>query len=239
MNTFDRANAALRQDLGAYASALLTILAAMPRTRELCDRVVKETRLAQALLAFAAGPLAAELSQAAFHLSNLWPYRDRPYARTVGFDEEIAETQRYREEALRAVRLCARLDTDVLAAEISTCFSNIAAYLEAEGRLLVECHERIQPHAANMEMTRKRLNLLVAAVDARMPANPEQQSALSAYTEAMELLRDWEGGIPLDERGSEVLDRCLKVLEQADQGLFERLKSDQTSVRVLEGEVVC
>src|SRR6185436_19847056 len=136
-------------------------------------------------------------------------------------------------------RLCARLDTDVLAAEISTCFSNIAVYLEAEERLLVECHERIQPHAANMEMTRKRLNLLVAAVDARMPANPEQQSALSAYTEAVELLRDWEGGIPLDERGSEVLDRCLKVLEQADQGLFERLKMDQTSVRVLEGEVVC
>ena len=101
--------------------------------------------------------------------------------------------------------------------------------------MLVECHERIQPHAANMEMTRKRLNLLVAAVDARMPDSPEQQSILSAYSEALELLRDWEGGVPLDERGIEVLDRCLQILEQAGHGLFEHLRPGYTPDIVVEG----
>jgi hypothetical protein len=235
MNTFDRANEALRQDLGAYAYALHTILSALPRARELCDRVVKETRLSQALLAFASGPQIAELSQIAFHMGNLWPYRNRPYARTVGFDEEIEEAQRQREEALRAVYLLSRYGKDPLAGEVSRCFNNIAAYLEEERRLLVECHERIQPHAANMEMTRKRLNLLVAAVDARMPDSPEQQSILSAYSEAFELLRDWEGGVPLDERGIEVLDRCLQILEQAGHGLFEHLRPGYTPDIVVEG----
>jgi hypothetical protein len=238
MNTFDRANEALRQDLGAYAYALRTIMSAIPQARELCDRVVKETRLAQALLAFASGPQTAELSQMAFHLSNLWPYRDRPYARTVGFDEEITEAQRQREEAVRAVRMLARHAQDALAAEVSRCFNNIAKYLEEERRLLVECHECIQPHAANMEMTRKRLNLLVAAVDARMPAGPEQEATLSVYTEAVGLLRDWEGGVPLDERGVEVLDRCLQILEQADQALFEHLRPGQAPDSIVEGEAV-
>jgi hypothetical protein len=238
MNTFDRANEALRQDLGAYAYALHTILSALPRARELCDRVVKETRLAQALLAFASGPQIAELSQMAFHLSNLWPYRDRPYARTVGFDEEIAEAQRQREDALRAVYLLGRHGKDALAAEVSRCFSNIAEYLEEERLLLVECHERIQPHAANMEMTRKRLYLLVATVDARMPPSVEQDAILSAYTEAVDLLRDWEGGVPLDERGVEVLNRCLRILEEAGHGLFEHLKPGNTSDGILEGEPV-
>jgi len=238
MNTFDRANEALRQDLGAYAYALQTILSALPRARELCDRVVKETRLAQALLAFASYPQIAELAQMAFHLSNLWPSRDRPYARTVGFDEEIAEARRQREDALRAVHLLGRYGKDALAAEISRCFSNIAEYLEEERLLLVECHERIQPHAANMEMTRKRLHLLVAAVDARMPPSVEQDAILSAYTEAVDLLRDWEGGVPLDERGVEVLNRCLRILEEAGHGLFEHLKPGNTSDGVLEGEPV-
>jgi len=238
MNTFERANEALRQDLGAYAYALRTILSALPRARELCDRVLKETRLAQALLSFASGPHIAELSQIAFHLTNLWPYRDRPYARTVGFDEEIEEAQRQREEALRAVYLLSRHGKDPLAGEVSRCFNTIATYLEEERRLLVECHERIQPHAANMEMTRKRLNLLVAAVDARMPASVEQQSILSAYAEAFDLLHDWEGGVPLDERGTEVLDRCLQILEQAGQGLFEHLKPGITPDIVVEGKVV-
>src|SRR5919206_3642748 len=119
MNIFDRANEALRQDLEAYTRALRTIVTALPKAQELCDRVVKETRLARALLAFSSSPQTAELAQLAFHLTNLWPYRERPYARTVGFDEEVVEAQRYQEEALRAVRLCARLDNDVLAAEIS------------------------------------------------------------------------------------------------------------------------
>jgi hypothetical protein len=238
MNTFDRANEALRQDLGAYAFALQTILSALPRARELCDQVVKEIRLAQALLAFANGPHVAELAQVAFHIGNLWPYRDRPYARTVGFDEEIEEAHRLREEALRAVYLLSRHGKDALAAELGRCFNNIAEHLEDERRLLVECHERIQPHAANMEMTRKRLNLIVAAVDARMPASTEQQAILSAYTEAFDLLRDWEGGVSLDERGMQVLDRCLRILEQAGSELFEHLQPGYQPGYVVEGEAV-
>jgi hypothetical protein len=238
MNTFDRANEALRQDLGAYAYALQTILSALPRARELCDLVVKEIRLAQALLAFASGPHVAELGQIAFHIGNLWPYRDRPFARTVGFDEEIEEAHRLREEAVRAVYLLTRYGKDALAAELGRCFNNIAEYLEEERHLLVECHERIQPHAANMEMTRKRLNLIVAAVDARMPASTEQQAILSAYAEAFDLLRDWEGGVPLDEHGIQVLDRCLRILEQAGGELFEHMQPDHTPEYVVEGEAV-
>jgi hypothetical protein len=238
MNTFDRASEALRQDLGAYAYALRTILSTLPRARDLCGHVVKETRLAQALLAFASGPHVAELSQIAFHVGNLWPYRDRPYARTVGFDEEIEEAHRLREEALRAVYLLGRYSKDSLGAELSRCFNNIATYLEDERCLLVECHARIQPHAANMEMTRKRLNLIVAAVDARMPTSAEQQAILSAYTEACDLLRDWEGGVPLDERGVQVLDRCLHILEQVGSGLFEHVRPEYEPDRVIEGEAV-
>ena len=238
MNTFDRANEALRQDLGAYAYALKTILSALPRARELCDQAVKEIRLAQALLAFASGPHVAELGQIAFHIGNLWPYRDRPFARTVGFDEEIKEAHRLREEALRGVYLLTRYGKDALAAELGRCFSNIAEYLEKERCLLVECHERIQPHAANMEMTRKRLNLIVAAVDARMPTSTEQQAILSAYTEAFDLLRDWEGGVPLDEHGVQVLDRCLRILEQAGSELFEHLQPGHAPDHVVEGEAV-
>ena len=96
MNLFDQANDTLRRDLAAYTHALRTILVSMPRARELCDQIVKETRLIQALLAFASGPQVVELSLVAFHLSNLWPYRDRPFARTLGFNEEIAEAQRQR-----------------------------------------------------------------------------------------------------------------------------------------------
>jgi len=238
MNTFDRANEALREDLGAYAEALRTILSALPRARELCDQVVKETRLAQALLAFANTPQFAGLSQIAFHLGNLWPYRDRPYAQTVGFADEIAEAQRQREEALRAVSLLTRHRNDPLAAEISRCFSNIAAFFEEEEQLLVECHRQIHPHATNMEMTRKRLNLLVAAVDARMAFSAEQQAIFKAYTEAFSLLRDWETGVPLDERGAEVLERCLWILEQAGQGLFDRLGDRAEADVIVEGEAV-
>ena len=238
MNTFDRANEALRQDLGAYAYALQTILSTLPRARELCDRVVKEIRLAQALLAFTSGPHVAELGQIAFHVGNLWPYRDRPFARTVGFDEEIEEAHRLHDEALRAVYLLSRYSKDALGAELSRCFNNIAEYLEEERRLLVECHELIQPHAANMEMTRKRLNLIVAAVDARMPASTEQRAILSAYTEAFDLLRDWEGGVPLDEHGVQVLNRCLRILEQAGGELFEHMQPKHQSEHVVDGEAV-
>jgi hypothetical protein len=215
MNMFDRANQALRNDLEAYTHALRTIVTALPQAQNLCDCVVKETRLAQALLAFGNSPQMTELNQLAFHLSNLWPYRERPFARTAGFDDEIAEARRQREEALRGVRLLARLGGDPLAAEVGTCFTNIAQYLEEEQQLLMECHALIQPHALNMDLTRKRLNLLVAGTDARLPDSSEQRATLHAYNEAVALLRDWESGVPLDERGVDILERCLDALEQA------------------------
>jgi hypothetical protein len=223
MNTFDRANDALRHDLAAYSRALRTIVAAIPQARDLCESVVKETRLAQALLAFVNDGRAAEFSQIAFQLTNLWPYRERPFASTVGFDEEIAEGRRYREEALRGVRLLARYGGETLAVEVSTCFTNIARHLAEEVALLEECHARIQPHATNMGLTRKRLNLLIAAIDARMPSSQEKKATLRAYSEAAALLRDWENGVPLDERGVEVLERCLEILEGADNVLLASL----------------
>ena len=216
MNMFDRANESLRRDLESYTRALRTIVTAIPRAQSLCDRVVKETRLAQALLAFGSGPQMAELGQLAFHLSNLWPYRERPFARTVGFDEEIAEARRQREEALRGVRLLARQNGDALATEVTACFNKIAEYLEEERKLLEECHALIHPHATNMDLTRKRLNLLVATADARLPDSSEQRSTLQAYNEAVALLRDWENGVPLDERGVDILERCLDALDQVD-----------------------
>ena len=213
---FDRANEALRNDLEAYDRALRTIVTTMPRARDLCDRVIKETRLVQALLAFFNGPQAHELSQLAFHLTNLWPYRESAYARTLGFGDEIAEAQRQREEALRGVRLLIRVTNDPLAHELSGCFANIAQYLEEERKLLAECHALINPHSSNMEMTRKRLNLLVATVDARLPDTPEQRLMLQAYQEAVALLHDWQSGVPLEPRGVEILERCLDMLDQID-----------------------
>lgn len=223
MNTFDRANEALQHDLAAYSQALRTIVAALPQARELCESVVKETRLAQALLAFVNDARATEFSQIAFQLSNLWPYRERSFANTIGFDEEIAEGRRQREEALRGVRLLARYSSETLAVEVGACFTNIARYLEEEVQLLEECHARIQPHATSMGITRNRLNLLIAAIDARLPSSPEKKATLRAYSEAATLLRDWENGVPLDERGVEVLESCLGILERADQGLFTSL----------------
>jgi len=238
MNTYDRANEALRHDLSAYAYALQSILSALPQARELCDNVVKETRLAQALLAFANISQVTELSQIAFHLTNLWPYREQAYAQTMGFRDEIEEAQRQREEALRAVRILERYSKEPLLAEVSHCFTSIAAYLAEEWRLLVECHERIQPHAANMELTRKRLNLLVAAVDARMPASDEKLVILQSYSEAYASMRDWEGGVPLDRQGADVLERCLWMLGQAGQNIFENFKAEHPSDRVVEGEAI-
>ncbi len=230
MNMFDRANEALRQDLEGYARALQTIVTTLPRARGLCDRVVKETRLAGALLAFWSNAQVGELTQLAFHLTNLWPYREQPFARTVGFADEIAEAARQREAALRGVRLLARQSGDPLAAEISACFSNIAQFFDEERALLEECHSLIQPHANSMDMTRKRLNLLVATVDARLAASAEQQAMLEAYLEAVALLRDWEGGVPLEERGVEILARCLEMLERVDQMIGAADQTAPTSV---------
>ena len=238
MNTYNRANEALRHDLSAYAYALHSILTSLPRARELCDSVVKETRLAQALLAFANIPYGVELSQIAFHLTNLWPYRERAFAQTVGFRDEIEEAQQQREEALRAVRILQRYSNDSLLAEVSRCFTTIATYLTEEERLLNECHQRIQPHASNMEITRKRLYLLVAAVDARMPPSEEKPKILNAYSEALDLLRDWEGGVPLDQQGADVLDRCLQMLGEAGKDVFEEFNAGANTDTVVEGEAV-
>jgi hypothetical protein len=215
MNLFDRANQGLRQDLNAYAQALRTIVVTLPRARELCDRVVKETRLARALLAFSDSQQMTELSQLAFHLTNLWPYRENSFARTIGFAEEIEEARRQRDEALRGVKALARLNGDPLTKEISTSFGNIASYMEQERTLLAECDALIKPHASNRDLTRKRLNLLVAMVDARVPESAEQAAMLAAYQEAAALLRDWESGVPLEERGVAILERCVEMLNQA------------------------
>ena len=68
-----------------------------------------------------------------------------------------------------------------------------------------------------MDITRKRLNLLVATVDARLPDSAEQQAMLRTYNEAVALLRDWENGVPLEDRGVDILEHCLDMLEKADQ----------------------
>jgi hypothetical protein len=223
MNSFDLVNEALRKDLSDYAHALKTIVTSVPLATELCDFVVKETRLAQALLAFANDSQSYELSRLAMRLSNLWPYRSEPYARTLGFSEEIGEAQALRQDALRGVNLAGGRNSDVLSREIATCFQNIAEYLGQEQKLLEECHTSIQPHVANMELTRKRLQLLAATVDARMPAGVEQQEMLLSYSEAARLLREWESGVPLNEDGVHILEHCVQILNRTDTIVREYL----------------
>lgn len=231
MSTFEIANQALRRDMAAYATALATIVRELPRARELCDRIVKETRLAQALLAFASGPEAAELGQIVYQLANLWPYRERSFARTLGFDEEIAEARARREDAQRGMKLLARHGSDLLASEVTTCLTMIAGYLEEEQRILEECHRQIHPHAQNVQLTRKRLDLLIAAIDARLPESPSQQATLRAYSAAAETLRSWESGVPLDDEGIAILERCIASLEQADHLLIAHLSAAQPAGR--------
>ncbi len=223
VNTFSRANEALQHDLAAYANTLNSIVATIPQAQALCDQVCKEARLAEALLAFANGPVVSEISQIVFHLGNLWPYREQAYARTSGFADEIAEARRLREEARRGALLMARLGNDGLTNEVITCFDNIAVYLEQEQRLLETCHSRIRPHTSNMDVTRKRLRLLAAALDARLPVSPAQQEALRSYNAAIALLHAWESGVPLDASGIEVLDRCLELLKATDGMLLVQL----------------
>jgi signal transduction histidine kinase len=216
MSTFDYANQALRRDMAAYARALRTIVEALPEARALCDKVLKEVRLIQALLAFASGPQMAALAQIAYTLSNLWAYRDQSFARTLGFGDEINEARAYRDEARRGVALLARhAGNDPLAHELTVCLNNIIEYLEEEERLLIECDQAIRPHAENMEIARKRLNLLIAAIDARMPATPETAATLASYSEASRLLHDWESGVPLNDHGVEILETCIDLLERA------------------------
>jgi hypothetical protein len=99
-----------------------------------------------------------------------------------------------------------------MAGELRICFTNIAQHLQDEGQLLEECHARIKPFSTNSDLTRKRLNLLIAAAEARLPENEDRRMAIQTYSEASELLRSWEGGVPLDERGVMILDRCINLL---------------------------
>src|SRR5215203_3965904 len=69
---------------------------------------------------------------------------------------------------------------------------------------------------SSMDITRKRLNLLVGTVDARLPDSAEQQAMLQTYTEAVALLRDWENGVPLEDRGVAILEDCLDMLDKAN-----------------------
>jgi hypothetical protein len=100
--------------------------------------------------------------------------------------------------------------------EITTCITNIQTYLEDQQKLLEACHAHIQPHAQNMELTRKRLDLLIAAIDARVADSDSQHATLRAYQATADLLRDWESGVPIDEQGVHILQRCIESLEQAD-----------------------
>jgi hypothetical protein len=237
MNSFDLANEALREDLTDYSHALRAIVTAIPQAIALCDRVVKETKLAQALLAFTDVPETRELSRMAVRLSNLWPFRGEPYARTLGYTEEIGEAYNYAQEAQRALEMLKPYSSDVLMKEVAGCFSNIIEYLNGEQVLLEGCHGSIQPHVANMEITRKRLQLLAATVDARMGESDEQKEMLRLYTEAAKLLREWESGVPLSPQGVEILDRCLDILERTGQRFKARRALEEGSDTVQENDL--
>lgn len=235
MHMFDRANESLRQDLEAYHRALRTLVTTLPQAQALCEQVIKEVRLVRALLAFYNGRDGAELEQLAFHLTNLWPYREQAYARTLGFADEIAEAEQLQKQAMRGVRMLIAQLSDPAAVELQTCFTNIAQYLERERLLLVECHALINPHAMNMQFTRQRLALLSAMVDARLASSPEQRAMLDVYNQAVTLLGDWEKGVPLEERGVAILAACLNKLGHVDdiatkngRPLYEQLGPAET-----------
>ncbi|NJN17323.1 MAG: hypothetical protein HC822_14155 [Oscillochloris sp.] len=212
---FARANEALHRDLAGYADALRLIIAALPEARELGLRAVREARLVQAILAFGNGSQVAELGQIAFHLTNLWVLRDNTQPRTSGFDEELNETFAACEHARRGIALLGHRDDDGLSAELRLCFQNILRYLEDQLRVLEQCQQRLRPFSSGPELTRKRLNLLVAAAEARLPDSPNRQIAVRTYTEATALLQEWDGGLPLDGRGVAVLERCLDIINQS------------------------
>ena len=58
--------------------------------------------------------------------------------------------------------------------------------------------------------------MLVATVDAPLPDSTEQQAMLQTYNEAVARLRDWENGVPLEDRGVDILEDCLDMLEKAN-----------------------
>lgn len=211
---FARANEALCDELAQYATTLRTIVEALPQARALCVRVVAEVRLVEALLAFSDGPEVAPLRQITLHVSNLWGVREDLPVRATGFGSQIAESSRAHAEALRGLSLVGRGGDAALNTELRTCFVNILTYLERQKHMLEECEEHLRPFRGSPELTRKRLNLLIAAAEARLPDTPERKSAVETYAEAADLLGDWANGITLDERGIAVLERCLDLLGQ-------------------------
>lgn len=212
---FMRANEALLKDLNDYAAILREVVATLPTARALCERVVREARLIQALLAFSDGVQAAELSRIVLHLGNLWAVRDDRPPRSSGFSEEIAESQRAREEALHGLSLVAGGRQDPISAELQVCFKHVLTYLHEQEQQLERCHALLQPFRTSPELTRKRLNLLVAAAEARLPDTPERRAAVQTYLDAAALIAEWEGGVALDERSIAVLDRCLTIIGQS------------------------
>jgi len=66
-----------------------------------------------------------------------------------------------------------------------------------------------------MDITRRWQNLLVATVVARLPDSAEQHAMLQIYNEAVAVLRDWEHGVPLEERGVNILEDCRDKLHKA------------------------
>lgn len=213
---FIRANEALLKDLNDYAAILREVVATLPTARALCERVVREARLIQALLAFSDGIQNAELSRIVLHLGNLWAVRDDRPPRSSGFSEEIVESQRAREEARQGLRLVTGGHQDPITAELQVCFNHVLTYLSEQEHQLERCHALLLPFRTSPELTRKRLNLLVAAAEARLPDTPERRAAVQTYLDAAALIGEWEGGLALDERGIAVLDRCLTILGQSN-----------------------
>jgi hypothetical protein len=213
---FARANDALYDDLAGYVDVIRATISELPRARAGCRQVLAEVRLVQALIAFGSGPEVAELSRLALQLSNLWGVRDDLPVQASGFSAEIAESGGAVEQARRGIQIAARCQDAALAAELRTCFTNIIAHLEEQQRLLEACHARLLPFRSSPELTRKRLNLLVATAEARVPASPERDAAVATYSAVGAMLDEWATGIPLDGRAVELLERCLAVLSGAD-----------------------
>lgn len=212
---FTRANQALYQELSDYAAVLRTIVSALPQARALCEQAVREVRLVQALIAFGDGPQIIELTRIALHLGNLWAVRDDLPARTSGFSSEIEESIRACELAETAQRVVASREQDALSAELRVCFTNILTHLREQQHLLEECNQLLEPFRTSPDLTRKRLALLIAAAEARLPNTPARQAAVQTYHEAAALLGEWESGIALDERGIGVLERCLAIISHS------------------------
>lgn len=211
---FARANDALYEDLEQYAATLRAIVETLPKAKELCEQVVAEVHLVQALLAFGEGAEVAPLQHIAFQLTNLWGVREDLPARASGFSNQIAESVHAREQAMRGLSLISAHTDDALVTELRTCFLHILNYLEAQQQMLELCDERLRPFRSSPELTRKRLNLLIAAAIARLPNTPARQNVVDIYAQAAALLSEWEGGITLDERGIAVLERCIELLSQ-------------------------